>query len=67
MADSKIGSLLSGSMVGRFKIKIGSKSDRNRRSAGRLQCGFADQSHFTHAFTAAVGASPGVWWRSIQL
>ena len=25
-----------------------------------LECGFADQSHFTHVFTAVVGASPGV-------
>ncbi len=26
-------------------------------------CGFADQSHFTRAFTAMVGMSPGVWRR----
>ena len=29
-----------------------------------LECGFADQSHFTHVFTAIVGASPGEWQRS---
>jgi AraC-like DNA-binding protein len=26
-------------------------------------CGFADQSHFTRVFTAAVGATPGAWRR----
>jgi AraC family transcriptional regulator len=26
-------------------------------------CGFADQSHLTRAFTAAVGVSPGAWRR----
>ena len=29
-----------------------------------LECGFADQSHFTHVFTATVGASPGEWRRA---
>jgi AraC-like DNA-binding protein len=29
-----------------------------------LACGFADQSHFTHVFSAAVGASPGEWRRA---
>ena len=28
-----------------------------------LACGFADQSHFTHVFTAVVGAAPGEWRR----
>jgi AraC family transcriptional regulator len=28
-----------------------------------LVCGFADQSHFTRAFTAFVGTSPGAWRR----
>lgn len=27
-------------------------------------CGFADQSHFTRAFTHAVGTTPGLWRRS---
>jgi transcriptional regulator GlxA family with amidase domain len=29
-----------------------------------IDCGFADQSHFTHVFTSLVGASPGEWRRS---
>lgn len=28
------------------------------------QCGFADQSHFTRLFAAAVGCSPGAWRRA---
>lgn len=28
-----------------------------------LVCGFADQSHFTKAFTASVGTGPGAWRR----
>jgi AraC-like DNA-binding protein len=28
-----------------------------------LQCGFADQSHFTRTFAAIVGSSPGYWRR----
>lgn len=28
-----------------------------------LTCGFADQSHFTRAFTAFFGTSPGAWRR----
>ena len=31
-----------------------------------LECGFADQSHFTHVFTAVVGASPGEWRRHAE-
>ena len=31
-----------------------------------LLCGFADQSHLTRFFTAAVGVSPRVWRRSIR-
>jgi AraC-like DNA-binding protein len=27
-------------------------------------CGFADQSHFTRVFTAAVGTTPGAWRRA---
>lgn len=29
-----------------------------------LACGFADQSHFTHSFSAWTGSSPGAWRRS---
>jgi len=28
-------------------------------------CGFADQSHFTRAFTSIVGASPGAWRKQV--
>jgi AraC family transcriptional regulator len=31
-----------------------------------LASGFADQSHFTHVFTAIVGAAPGEWRRQEQ-
>lgn len=31
-----------------------------------LACGFADQSHFTRVFRAAVGATPGAWRRIRQ-
>jgi AraC family transcriptional regulator len=31
-----------------------------------LECGFSDQSHFTRFFTAIVGASPGLWRRTIR-
>jgi AraC-like DNA-binding protein len=27
-------------------------------------CGFADQSHFTRAFAAATGTTPGAWRRA---
>lgn len=30
-----------------------------------LSCGFADQSHFTRAFTRRVGTSPGLWRRCL--
>ncbi len=29
-------------------------------------CGFADQSHFTRYFSAAVGVSPGLWRRAVR-
>ena len=29
-----------------------------------LSCGFADQSHFTRVFTAAIGTTPGAWRRA---
>jgi AraC-like DNA-binding protein len=32
-----------------------------------LQCGFADQSHFTRTFTRTVGSSPGTWRRQVML
>ncbi len=31
-----------------------------------VQCGFADQSHFTRTFTRMVGAAPGAWRRSVR-
>lgn len=31
-----------------------------------LSAGFANQSHFTRVFSAAVGVSPGVWRRERQ-
>lgn len=31
-----------------------------------LACGFSHQSHFTRFFSATVGASPGLWRRSIR-
>jgi AraC family transcriptional regulator len=31
-----------------------------------LDVGFADQAHFTRAFTRAVGTSPGAWRRTRQ-
>jgi AraC-like DNA-binding protein len=30
-----------------------------------LECGFADQSHFTRAFMARMGVSPGTWRRNM--
>lgn len=31
-----------------------------------LECGFADQSHFTRSFSAMVGVSPGAWRRAVR-
>ena len=33
-------------------------------SAIAVDCGFADQSHFTRTFSRAVGVSPGAWRRA---
>ncbi|MGY3586657.1 AraC family transcriptional regulator [Bradyrhizobium sp. USDA 4341] len=30
------------------------------------ECGFCDQSHFTHHFTRIVGVSPGAWRRALK-
>jgi len=30
------------------------------------ECGFWDQSHFTHHFTRIVGVSPGAWRRALK-
>jgi AraC-like DNA-binding protein len=30
-----------------------------------LECGFADQSHFTHVFSREIGTSPGAWRRCV--
>jgi AraC-like DNA-binding protein len=32
-----------------------------------LACGFSNQSHFTRFFSAVVGASPGMWRRTINI
>ena len=39
---------------------------RHSLSEIALSCGFADQAHFTRVFTKLVGASPGVWRRSLK-
>jgi len=31
-----------------------------------VACGFADQSHFTRAFTLATGVSPGAWRKQVE-
>jgi AraC family transcriptional regulator len=31
-----------------------------------IACGFSDQSHFTRAFTSAVGVAPGAWRRGVK-
>jgi AraC family transcriptional regulator len=31
-----------------------------------LDCGFADQSHFTRVFQRAAGMSPGAWRRTYR-
>lgn len=38
-------------------------TDRSSLAAVAVQCGFADQAHFTNTFTKRVGASPGAWRR----
>ena len=35
-------------------------------SAIALDCGFCDQSHFTHSFTELVGKTPSVWRREAR-
>jgi AraC family transcriptional regulator len=30
-----------------------------------VQCGFADQSHFTRVFSGRTGLSPGRWRRAV--
>jgi AraC-like DNA-binding protein len=32
-----------------------------------IQCGFADQSHFTRVFSAKTGSAPGRWRRERNL
>ncbi|ADG08735.1 AraC family transcriptional regulator [Caulobacter segnis] len=32
-----------------------------------LECGFADQAHFTNTFRRATGMPPGAWRRAIEL
>jgi AraC-like DNA-binding protein len=42
------------------------REDRVALSQVALDCGFADQSHFTRAFSTVVGLSPGAWRRSVR-
>ena len=32
-----------------------------------LECGFADQSHFTRVFSRIVGTTPGAWRRTCEI
>jgi AraC family transcriptional regulator len=38
---------------------------RNSLAEVALDTGFSEQSHFTRAFRAATGVSPGAWRREI--
>jgi AraC family transcriptional regulator len=40
------------------------RDDRLSLTDIAAECGFCDQSHFTHHFTRIVGVSPGVWRRA---
>ena len=42
------------------------RGDRLSLADVALACGFSDQSHFTRCFSTSVGASPGVWRRSVR-
>jgi transcriptional regulator GlxA family with amidase domain len=51
----------------RHRIDIAKSLMKDRRqplSQIALATGFADQSHFTRAFTSQIGTSPGVWRRN---
>ena len=45
-------------------LRIGSRGSPLALAQIAYECGFADQSHFTRVFTAAVGATPGAWRRA---
>ena len=54
-------------MVRRLEAAKPLLRDRRRSlSEVALACGFADQSHFTRAFSRAVGTSPGAWRRCVE-
>jgi AraC family transcriptional regulator len=42
------------------------RDDRLSLTDIAAECGFCDQSHFTHHFTRIVGVSPGAWRRALK-
>ena len=42
------------------------RDDRLSLTDIAAECGFCDQSHFTHHFTLIVGVSPGAWRRALK-
>jgi AraC family transcriptional regulator len=42
------------------------RDDRLSLTDVAAECGFCDQSHFTHHFTRIVGVSPGAWRRALK-
>jgi len=42
------------------------RDDRLSLTDVAAECGFCDQSHFTHQFTRIVGVSPSAWRRAIK-
>jgi AraC family transcriptional regulator len=42
------------------------RNDRLSLTDIAAECGFCDQSHFTHHFTRIVGVSPGAWRRALK-
>lgn len=43
------------------------RARRHSLSDIALECGFADQSHFTRVFTRIAGISPGAWRRNCEI
>ncbi|MEI9927407.1 MAG: AraC family transcriptional regulator [Sphingomonas sp.] len=48
------------------RAKLLMRDTRSTLAEIALACGFADQSHFTRSFGAAVGATPRTWRRGIH-
>jgi AraC family transcriptional regulator len=42
------------------------RDDRLSLTDIAAECGFCDQSHFTHHFTRVVRMSPGAWRRALK-